>query len=860
MADNKKYDHAFIEKSAKEILKGKDFYEYNPDHKGPKFSIVLPPPNITGKLHLGHAWDVSLQDTIIRYKHLQGFNTLWISGLDHASIATQTKYEKILKETEGKNRFDLGREEFLKKLNIWCEEQKEFIRNQWANLNLALSLKSQCFTMDEHVHEACMQWFVDCYNKGLIYQDYKLVNWDTQLQTAISDIEVIYKETNSKMYYFKYYLKGSQEYLTVATTRPETMFGDVCLVINPKDEKNAKYIGQTVLNPVNNEQMPIIGDEYVELGFGTGIMKCTPAHDFNDYNLAKKHNITNYNNVFNPNGTLNKLCVDFKRNSYEGIYTLKARKQLVQVLQENGLVIKIEDIVNNIGYSERTDTIVEPYLSKQWFVRMKPFADKIIELQKANDGVEFIPHRFNDALLTWMYNIQDWCISRQLWWGHRLPVWYHKETKEVYVNTKAPEDAQNWVRDEDVLDTWFSSGLWPLVCTAWRKENEYRDFYPTSCLVTGGDILFFWVARMLAMCIEKSGQVPFAQTVIHGLVRDKLGRKMSKSLGNGIDPTDLVNQYGSDAMKMYFTSSVTMGEDLRFNEEKIKYYWGVLNKIWNSYNLISGERIEFELTDLNQFDCWMLDKLNNLINTIIPLYDKYDFTVANKYLIECFWNDYCNQYLEFIKINLNNPEKVKKQKSVALFIFDEFLKLFHPIAPALTDYLFYEINHKYIWYTQVKPLTIEYNFDKILMKHFANITNCLRDYRMKNSLSRKNEIAFDYVCKEQFDLAQLNNLLSAFNIKVNNIVDIKPDNATALVVEDGIICLAVESKDQSADLAKRLEVVEFEIKRAQSILANQAFVAKAPKEKVEAEQAKLNKYLDEKKQIEASLKKVVIFR
>lgn len=853
--DSKKYNPAYVEARVKKLLKDKDFYEYHKSSKRPNFSIILPPPNITGKLHLGHAWDASLQDAIIRFKHLQGFNTLWISGMDHASIATQTKYEKILKETENRSRFDFSREEFLKKLSGWSNEQKQFIAQQWDSLNLSLSLKSQCFTMDEHVHQACMEWFVDAYKQGLIYQDYKLVNWDTQLQTAISDIEVIYKETNSKMYYFKYYLQDSNEYLTVATTRPETMFGDVCLVINPKDEVNAKYIGRVAINPANGKALPIIGDEYVELGFGTGIMKCTPAHDFNDYNLAKKHHIVLYKNVMNPNGTMNADAIDFKGLTYNMLTIKQARDKLVEDLIADAKLVKIEDIVNNIGYSERTNTIVEPFLSKQWFVKMEPLAKKLIEAQQSNKGVEFIPPRFNEALLTWMKNIQDWCISRQLWWGHRLPVYYHKETGKVLVTTKPPKDMDKWVQDPDVLDTWFSSGLWPLVCTSWRDDKKYKEFYPTSLLVTAYDILFFWVARMMNMCNHWSKKMPFDQVLIHGLIRDSQGRKMSKSLGNGVDPMDLVAKYGSDAMKMFFTSSSTMGEDLRFNEEKITYYWSVLNKIWNSYNLISGRQIKFTAKDLNPFDCWMLDKLNKLIVQLTELYNKYDFTVANKALIDCFWNDFCNQYLEFIKINLNNKRKVGKQKAVALFIFDEFLKLFYPIAPAISDYLFYEINHKYLWYTTVKPLKIKYNFDRTIMKHFANITNCLRDYRIKHSLSRKNEISFDYVTDDKVRIEQLNALLSNFNIKINNFVDVKPEGTTALVIEDGIICLKEQVENKSQDLAKRLEVVEFEIKRAQGMLANANFVAKAPADKVQAERDKLAKYEAEKQQILLSLNK-----
>lgn len=855
--NNKKYNHLFIQEQVKELLKDKDLYEYNPNHLGPKFCIILPPPNITGKLHLGHAWDASLQDAVIRYKHLQGFNTLWISGMDHASIATQTKYEKILKETEGKSRFDFTREEFLTKLKVWSQQQREFISKQWDELNLALSLKSNCFTMDEHVHQACMDFFVDLYEQGLIYRDLKLVNWDTQLQTAISDIEVVYKECQSKMYYFKYYLKEAKEYLTVATTRPETMFGDVCLVVNPDDKVNSKYIGMHAYNPVNNEELPIIGDEYVDSTFGTGVMKCTPGHDFNDYNLAKKHNITNYFSVFEGNGLLNGKCIDFKGNSYSGMKVLEARKLLVEFLKNNNLLVKVEDITNNVGYSERTNTVVEPFLSMQWFVAMKPLAQKIINLQSKNKGTQFFPKRFNDALLNWLNNMQDWCISRQLWWGHQLPVYYHNETKQVLVTNKPLKDPQNWTRDSDVLDTWFSSGLWPLVTTSWRPQEEYKDFYPTSLLVTAYDILFFWVARMMTMCYNKSNEVPFKHCLIHGLVRDAQGRKMSKSLGNGVDPTDLVAKYGSDAMKMFFTSSATMGEDLRYSEEKVKYYWSVLNKIWNSYNLIADSEplTTIKSEDLNQFDAWMIDKLTSLQKRLIANYDKYDFTVANKDLIDCFWNEYCNQYLEFIKTNLNNPEKAKHQKAVALYIYNEFLKLFYPIAPAITDYLYTKINKNLIWYSTVKPLETVFMFDRILMKHFVNITNCLRDYRIKHSLSRKTEIAFDYVCGETKELEKLNYLLAPFNLRIKGILDTKPENTLTIILEDGIICLPQEANVQSQDLNQRLEVVEAEIKRALSLLNNPGFKLKAPESKVKEEEAKLDKYVAEKEQILASLKK-----
>lgn len=836
-----KYDHRFVEQEVKYLLSNKKFYEYDPKHKGPVFSIILPPPNVTGKLHLGHAWDVSLQDAIIRYKHLQGFNTIWISGLDHASISTQTKFEKILKQTENKTRFDLTKKQFLIKLNNWCNQQKSFIQSQWESLHLALSLKSQCFTLDKHVSQAVNHWFVKAYNEGLIYQDYKLVNWDMQLQTAISDIEVIYKKTNSKMYYCKYFLENSNKFLLVATTRPETMFGDVCLVVNPNDKINAKYIGKKAINPINSQPLKIIADSYVQLGFGTNIMKCTPAHDFNDYNLAKKHHFTNYISVFNSNGTLYNHCIDFLGNSYNNIPIKKARELVVKVLQDNKLIVKVENIINEIGYSERTNTIVEPFLSKQWFVKMQPLAKKIIALQNKNKGTFFIPTRFNEALLKWLQNIQDWCISRQLWWGHQLPIWYHKKTKKIYVGLSAPKDKKNWQRDENVLDTWFSSGLWPLVCTKLRTEKQYKKFYPTNCLVTAYDILFFWVARMLTMCLYQSNDIPFNKCLIHGLVRDKNGQKMSKSLGNGIDPIEIVKKYGSDALKLYFTSSATMGEDLNFDEEKIKYYWNVLNKMWNVHKLFINKPINFSKTDLSDLDLWMLEQLKLLQHTLLPLYDNFNFTIANKNLIDCFWNVFCNQYMEFVKFDLWNTSTQFKQNSICLFIFNEFLKLFYPIAPTLTDYLYYKINKQYVWNSKWYGFKHNFDYDKILVNHFINISNSLRDYRIKNSLSNKKIIDFDYITNEKINLTKLNNLLARFNLKLNTIIHTKPKDKLLLVVKTGIICL--NDVLPISNLQKQIKDLEFEIKRSKLILANKNFVQKAPKEKVLREKDKLASYL-----------------
>lgn len=843
--DHKLFNPKFLETEVEKIIGNKPIYELDKKHKGPKFSIILPPPNITGKLHLGHAWDVSLQDAIIRYKHLQGFKTIWISGLDHASISTQAKFEKILYETKQKRRTDYSREEFLQFLGQWANEQANNIRKQWKALHLALSLKSQCYTLDDHVYQACMTWFTDCYKKNLIYCDYKLVNWDCQLNTVVSDIEVIHKETQSKMYYIKYYLTDKSNYLVVATTRPETIFADICLFINPKDKKNKKYINAKVINPLTNQAIPVLADETIDPIFGTGIMKCTPAHDFTDYALAKKHNLKKYFGVINFNGTMNELAVDYKKTSYAKLTVKQARLQVVSFLKKYNYLVKVEEIKSNVAYSERSNTVIEPLLSKQWFVKMKPFAKQVIALQKTKKAIEFFPKRFNKTLLTWMNNIEDWCISRQLWWGHQLPVWKHKKTGEIYIDTKQPKDIQNWERNEDVLDTWFSSGLWPMVCTYWRSEKEYKDFYPTSLLVTAYDILFFWVARMYTMCLEHSKTIPFNQVLIHGLIRDKIGRKMSKSLGNGVDPIDLIAKYGTDAIKLFFTSSATIGEDIKFDETKITYYWSVLNKIWNSYQLIKSAKVtikDFDSKKLNEFDSWILSKLNNLKKKLFKLYDKYDFTVANKMLIDSFWNDYCNQYLEFIKVNLNNSQ----QQASTLFIFNEYLKLFYPLAPVICEYLYFQINNSLIWDARFKKIKFKIKYDEISIHLFIDIFNCLRDYRIRNSLSKKNKLAFDLVTKQKVNQEKINSLLAPFNLSIRKVLfnHTKNGKQQALAINSAIV-LVDNISNKPSDIVKRIAFVEAEITRAKNILANKNFVLKAPKEKVKLEQEKLKKYLKE---------------
>lgn len=558
-----KYNHHLVEQNKYENWVKKNLFKANVDSQKPKFSIILPPPNVTGKLHIGHAWDTSLQDAIIRFKKTTGYDTLFLPGMDHSGISTQVKVEEKLRQ-QNIDKYKLGRENFLKEAWKWKEEYASIIRSQWAKLGLSLDYSIEKFTLDSDVNDVVNEIFVKFYNDNIIYKDKQIVNWDPMQKTAISNIEVIYKQVEGKMYYFKYMLENSNEYLTVATTRPETMFADQCVVVNPNDERYQKYIGKNVINPVNNQIIPVIADKYVDVEFGTGVMKCTPAHDANDFVLGKKHNLDMVV-CLNVDGYVN----DVAGKLYSGLDRFEARAKIIENLKQNNLLVKIEDITHQVGFSERSNAVVEPYLSDQWFVRMEKFNKMILDLQASNNKINFFPERFNDVLIRWMENAHDWCISRQLWWGHQIPCWYNKHTNELYVSKTAPVDIENWTRDEDVLDTWFSSGLWAfstLMNGQGFDSKHFKAYFPTSVLVTGYDIIFFWVARMIFQTLEYTKQIPFNDVLIHGLVRDEQGRKMSKSLGNGIDPMDVIEENGADVLRLFLLTNSTPGQDIRYSK------------------------------------------------------------------------------------------------------------------------------------------------------------------------------------------------------------------------------------------------------------------------------------------------------
>ncbi|NLI52069.1 MAG: valine--tRNA ligase, partial [Erysipelotrichaceae bacterium] len=570
------YNHLKVEKGRYEHWKKSGYFKSG-DTSKPKFSVVIPPPNVTGVLHLGHAWDNTFQDIIARYKKAQGFDVLYLPGMDHAGIATQARIDGRLRE-RGLSRYDLGREKFLEEAWKWKEEYASTIRSQWAKLGLMLDYDHERFTLDKGLNDAVKHTFVELYNRGYLYLGERIINWDPVFQTALSNIEVIHKDVEGSFYYFKYKLEGSDFYLSVATTRPETMFADVALVINPRDERYTKYLGKNFVNPVNNELIPLIADDYVDLEFGTGVMKCTPAHDANDFKIGERHNLSRPI-CLNKDATLNERGLELA-----GLDRFDAREKLVAKMKELDLLIKVEKIVHNVGHSERSDAIIEPYLSKQWFLRMDHFAKKSIEGQKGDDPIRFFPKRFNKTYLNWMEIAEDWCVSRQIWWGHRIPAYYHKETGEIVVSVTPPKDLENYRQDEDVLDTWFSSALWPFSTLDWPNTDSelFKRYYPTDVMVTGYDIIFFWVSRMIFMGLELTNEKPFKDVVIHGLIRDEQGRKMSKSLGNGVDPIEVIAKYGVDSLRYFLAGASTPGQDARYSEARIQASVNYLNKIWNA--------------------------------------------------------------------------------------------------------------------------------------------------------------------------------------------------------------------------------------------------------------------------------------
>ena len=828
----KKYDHLSVEKNHYNNWLNNNYFACGDTSKKP-YSIVIPPPNVTGRLHLGHAWDTALQDIIIRFKRMQGYDTLWLPGTDHAAIATEAKVVNRLKE-KGIQKYELGREEFLNECFKWTDEHKDIIHSQWAKLGLSVDYSKESFTLDENLSYAVRYVFVELYKKGLIYQGEKIINWDPLAKTALSNEEVIYKDTPGAFYHIKYFIEDSDEYLEVATTRPETLFGDTAVAVNPSDERYNKLIGKNVVLPILNKLIPIIGDEHADPEFGTGVVKITPAHDPNDFEVGNRHNLERIK-ILNPDGTLNEYT-----KNYNGLDRFEAREKLVKELDELGLLIKVEAINHSVGYSERTDVMVEPYLSKQWFVRMDKLSKRVVDNQKDKDNkVNFVPPRFEKIMNNWMSDCHDWCISRQLWWGHQIPAWY--KDGEVYVGLNAPE-GDGWVQDEDVLDTWFSSALWPFATMGWPKENPlYERYFPTDVLVTGYDIIFFWVCRMTFQSLEFTQKRPFKYCLIHGLIRDKIGRKMSKSLGNGIDPMDMIDKYGADSLRYYLTTSTAPGMDLRFDEEKLKSTWNFINKLWNAsrFVLMNTEGVtSINLDNLSKHDKWILSKLQSTIKNVTKYMEKFEFNNVNSYIYSFIWNDFCDNYIEMAKYTMDSTGT----KCTLLYTLDAILKMLHPFMPYVTEeiYLMVPLHEESIMISSY-PV---YDKKKVFKEEEADVDEISQFIRLFRNVLKENNIQKDYLVKLNKDESIIENILKLNDKITSNEMNIQSFKVNTSNYEGIIYYEKVLSEEDKKLIQKQILELELSINKRKNLLGNENFVSKAPHQLVEKEKEKLQEEID----------------
>jgi valyl-tRNA synthetase len=868
-----KYDPKSIEKGRYEWWLDGKYFEAKDDHDKQPYTIVIPPPNVTGKLHLGHAWDTTLQDILTRMKRMQGYDVLWLPGMDHAGIATQAKVEEKLRQ-EGKSRYDLGREKFVEETWKWKEEYASHIRQQWSKLGLGLDYTRERFTLDEGLSDAVREVFVKLYKKGLIYRGERIINWDPSTKTALSDIEVIYQDVQGAFYHMHYPLTDGSGSIEVATTRPETMLGDTAVAVHPEDERYKHLIGKTVKLPIIGREIPIVADDYVDMEFGSGAVKITPAHDPNDFEIGNRHNLERVL-VMNEDGTMN-----VNAGKYNGMDRFQCRKQIVKDLQEQGVLFKIEEHLHSVGHSERSGAVVEPYLSTQWFVKMQPLADEAIALQSKEEKVQFVPDRFENTYMRWMENIRDWCISRQLWWGHRIPAWYNNETGEVYVDHEAPADIENWTQDNDVLDTWFSSALWPFSTMGWPNVEapDYKRYYPTDCLVTGYDIIFFWVSRMIFQGLEFTGQRPFKDVLIHGLVRDAEGRKMSKSLGNGVDPMDVIDQYGADSLRYFLATGSSPGQDLRFSMEKVESTWNFANKIWNAsrFALMNMNGMTYDEIDLSGeksvADKWILTRLNETIETVTRLSDRYEFGEVGRVLYNFIWDDFCDWYIEMAKLPLygDNEAAKKTTRSILAYVLDNTMRLLHPFMPFITEEIWQNLPHKGESITTAAWPTVNQELIDTEaageMKLLVEIIRAVRNIRAEVNTPLSKKINMFLKTKDANITSALENnrgyLVRFCNPDELHIgTDLAtPDKAMTAVVTGVEIILPlaglINIDEEIARLGKELEKLNSEVERVQKKLGNEGFVAKAPEKVIAEERAKEQDYLEKRAAVQARMEEL----
>ena len=867
-----KYDHLQVEMDHYKSWIEHGYFTAGDKSKDP-FCIVIPPPNVTGKLHLGHAWDTTLQDIVSRYKRMQGYDMLWLPGMDHAGIATQAKVDERLKN-EGISRYDIGREKFLDRAWQWKEEYAATIRKQWAKMGLSLDYTRERFTLDEGLSEAVRKVFVDLYHDGLIYQGERIINWDPQAKTALSNIEVIHKEIEGAMYYFKYKVVETGKELVIATTRPETMFADQAVFVHPDDARYTDIIGMHVINPANGEELPIMADDYIDMSFGTAVMKCTPAHDPNDFALAKKYKLP-MPICMHPDGTMNELA-----HKYAGMDRFDCRKALVADFEKDGVVDHIEQHMHQVGHSERTGVIVEPYLSKQWFVKMEPLAEEVLKNQETEDQkIHFYPQRFEKTFHQWLENIEDWCISRQLWWGHRIPAWYHKETGEIYVGMQAPADIDNWVQDEDVLDTWFSSALWPFSTLGWPQETaDLKRYFPNDVLVTGYDIIFFWVARMAFQTRYCMNSRPFKDVLIHGLVRDAQGRKMSKSLGNGIDPMDVIAEHGVDALRFFLTTNSTPGQDLRYIDEKVAASANFINKIWNASRFVlmqipeDMEVSDIDLSNTSMIDKWILKRFNEVLESVTANMEKYEYALVGNELYSFIWDDFCSWYIELSKAGLSSDDDMvrKAAQSTLVTVLSGIVRMLQPFMPFVTEEIYLSIPHtEESINLEVWPCAVEVAMsdeEMTAIRQLITMIEAVRSLRVDYNLKPSMDI--DVIIRDEHgtalpSAAYINAILQKMchatwidADEQNEEMAVRPILHGTLNVPLAAILNVAEEIEKLSREIKRLKQ---EIKRGEGMLSNPNFVNKAPQAKVDAEREKLEGYRSQyaivEKQLEDMRKK-----
>ncbi|MBI0120431.1 MULTISPECIES: valine--tRNA ligase [Lactobacillus] len=855
-----KYDPKEVEQGRYQKWLDQDLFKPSGDKKAHPYSIVIPPPNVTGKLHLGHAWDTAIQDTLIRLKRMQGYDTLYLPGMDHAGIATQAKVEAKLRK-QGKDRHEMGREAFVKQVWDWKDEYAAIIKSQWAKLGLSLDYSRERFTLDKGLSKAVRRVFVQLYNEGLIYRGEYIINWDPELQTALSDIEVVHQDDKGAFYHIKYPFADGSGFVEIATTRPETMFGDTAVAVAPGDERYKDIVGKELILPIVGRHIPIIEDQHVDPEFGTGLVKITPAHDPNDFLVGNRHNLKRIN-VMNDDGTMNENA-----GKYEGMDRFACREALVKDLKEQGYLIKVKPIVHSVGHSERSGVQVEPRLSTQWFVKMKPLADKVLENQKTAGKVNFVPKRFEQTLDHWMEDVHDWVISRQLWWGHRIPAWYNKKTGEMYVGEEAPKDIENWKQDPDVLDTWFSSALWPFSTLGWPDEDsaDFKRYFPTNALVTGYDIIFFWVSRMIFQSLHFTHKRPFNDVVLHGLIRDEQGRKMSKSLGNGVDPMDVIDQYGADALRWFLLNGTAPGQDTRYNPKQLASAWNFINKIWNAARFVIMNLPEdaqaAHMPDTSKFDLsdsWIFDRLNHTVSEVIRLFDDYQFGEAGRELYNFIWNDFCDWYIEMAKVALNGSDtelKTRKQDNL-IWILDQILRLLHPIMPFVTEKLWLSMPHegKSIMVAKYPTSHAEFVNDQARrdMAFLIEIIKAVRNIRMEVNAPLSSPIDImiqledsnnERILSENEEYVK--NFLHPKNLTIATDVTAPKLAKTAVIAGAQIfVPLAdlVNIDDEIKRMTKEEKDLQAEVERSTKKLNNQGFVAHAPEAVINKEKAKKADY------------------